>query len=157
MDCSTIILAQALKDSELKGHVYTEELDEVNYLKEKEKINNAGLSEYVKLFCEDSVDFLERIVMDIVTIRFAFLDSCHDQYHLVKEFELIYPKLIDESIVFFDNTYKIAHEGEDQRVNGALRVIKERFGGNLINFENTSWYTHGQALWQKHAFRKAWE
>ena len=157
LGCSTIMLAQALKDSELNGHVYTVELEELNYLRAKENIGNAGLSRYVSFFCEDSVEFLTRFVKNITTIRFVFLDSCHEQDHLVKEFELVHPKLTDESIVFFDNTYKIADEGEDQRVNGALRIIKERFGGNLINFENTSWYTPGQALWQKDAFRKDWE
>lgn len=155
--CSTIILAQALKDSARKGHVYSVEIEEANHNKAKDNINKAGVSEYVSLFRSDSVEFLKRFVKDVNTIRIAFLDGCHEQDHLVKEFELVYPKLTDESLVFFDNTYKIADEGEDQRVNGGLKIIKKRYGGNLVNFENTSWFTPGLAIWQRHAFRKDWE
>ena len=155
--CSTIILAQALKDSGLKGHVYTVEIGKANYLKAKDNIDKAGVSKYVTLVNGDSIKFVERFIQDANSIRFVFLDGCHDQDHVVREFELINPKLTDESMIFFDNTYKIADEGEDQRVNGALRIIKERFGGNLISFGNTSWFTPGQAIWQKHAFRKDWE
>jgi len=157
LGCSTIMLGQALKDSGLKGHIYSIELQEVNYLKAKENINKAGLSECVDLFCGKSIEFIKRFVKNVNSIRFAFLDGCHDQDYVVKEFELIYPKLTDESMVFFDNTYKIANEEEDQRVNGAIRLIKERFKGNLINFKNTSWYTPGQAIWQKQGFRKDWD
>lgn len=61
------------------------------------------------------------------------------------------PRLADDALVVFDNTYRIAEEGEDQRVNGALRTIQTRHGGNLINFEFVSWYTLGLAIWQKQA------
>lgn len=154
--CSTIILCQALKDSGLHGRIYTVEMDPKNVQRAKENIRKAGLSTYVDLFCQESILFLEDLLKRIDTIRFAFLDGCHDQDHVVREFELIHPRLSDESMVFFDNTYKIAQSGEDQRVNGALKIIKERFGGNLINFENTSWFTPGQAIWQRDAFRKDW-
>lgn len=157
LGCSTIIMAQALKDSGLKGHVYSVELLEEHYLNANNNIKNAGLIDHVNLYCGNSISFLENFVKDVKNIRIAFLDGCHEQNHVLKEFELIYPKLADESMVFFDNTYKIAEEGEDQRVNGALRIIKERFKGNLINFENTSWYTTGQAIWQKQGFKKDWE
>jgi predicted O-methyltransferase YrrM len=155
--CSTIILAQALKDSGLHGHVYSVEIEKANYLKAKNNIEKAGLAEFVSLACGDSIDFLNSLLKEINVIRFAFLDGCHDEGHVIKEFDLIYPKLANESMVFFDNTYKIADEGEDQRVNGALRRIKAKYGGNLINFEYTSWFTPGQALWQKNAFAKDWK
>lgn len=58
---------------------------------------------------------------------------------------------------FFDNTYKIADKGEDQRVNGALKIIKNKYGGNLVNFENASWFTPGQAVWQKSPFVEDWD
>lgn len=154
--CSTIMLAQALKDSGQKGHVYSVELDNSNYNKARDNISNAGLSEFVSLYCEDSIDFIKDFVKKVTNIRIAFLDGCHDKDHVVNEFELTYPKLSDESMVFFDNTYKIADEGEDQRVNGALKIIKDRVGGNLLNFENVSWYTPGIAIWQKDGLRKDW-
>jgi len=147
--CSTIMLAQALKDSGYDGHVHTVELLEENYRAAVENIEKAGLSRYVSLNCGNSTDFLKEFTKNVTSIRFAFLDGAHEQDHVVEEFELIYPLLTDKSMVFFDNTYQIAEEGEDQRVHGALKIIKSRFGGNLINFENTSWFTPGQAIWQK--------
>jgi hypothetical protein len=48
-----------------------------------------------------------------------------------------------------DKTYLIAEEGEDQRINGALRRIHEQYGGNLINLEYVSWFTPRLALWQR--------
>lgn len=153
---SSIVLAQAIKDSGCKGHLYTVELDPINHAKALKNVSNAGAAEYVSLFLGDSIAFLREFVEQHDAIRFAFLDSCHDMEHAVKEFEAIYPRLKDESIVFFDNTYKIAEEKEDQKVNGALKVIKERFGGNLVNLPNTSWYTPGQAIWQRNGFAKDW-
>ena len=61
------------------------------------------------------------------------------------------PKLTDDALVIFDNTYRIAEEGEDQRVNGALKAVQARHGGNLVNLEFVSWYTPGLAIWQKQA------
>ena len=52
-------------------------------------------------------------------------------------------------MVIFDNTYKIAEEGEDPRVNGFLRDMQDRYGGNLVNFEFVSWYTPGLVIWQR--------
>jgi hypothetical protein len=40
----------------------------------------------------------------------------------------------------------------EQWVHGALYAIQRRYGGNLINFPNTSWCTPGQALWQRAPF-----
>jgi hypothetical protein len=71
---------------------------------------------------------------------------------VLREFEIIYPCLQDNSIVIFDNTYEIAKPGEDPRVFGALKEIKKTYGGNLINFEFVSWYTPGMAAWQKDPF-----
>lgn len=154
--CSAIMLGQALKDSGLRGHLHTVELKEENYKLAMENVEKAGLSDYVTLYLGDGVEFLKVFLKSVSSIRFAFLDDCHDQDHVVREFEVVYPKLTDESLVFFDNTYKIAEPGEDQKVNGALRIIKERFGGNLVNLVNTSWYTPGQAIWQKDGLKKDW-
>ena len=53
--------------------------------------------------------------------------------------------------MIFDNTYQIAEEGENPRVNGFLGEMQDRYGGNLVNIEFVSWYTPGLALWQKKA------
>jgi len=57
--------------------------------------------------------------------------------------------LADDALVLFGNTYQIAEDNEDQRVNGALKTILDRHGGNLINLEFISWYTPGLAIWQQ--------
>lgn len=154
--CSTIVLAQALIDSGLPGTVDTVELERANYEKAIENIQAAGVAGRVKLHCEDSKVFLEQFIPTIESIRFAFLDGSHLLADVLSEFALIYPKLENESIVFFDNTFRLNPEDPEQRVNGALRIIMERYGGNLVNFENTSWFTPGQAVWQKRGFAKDW-
>lgn len=156
LGCSTIVLAQALKDSRLPGHVHTVELVEENYRQARENVVRAGLQDYVTLACGDSVAFLRTLATRVTRVRFAFLDGAHEQDTVVAEFDAIHPLLDDKSLVFFDNTYRIAEPHEDQRVNGALRIITQRFGGNLVNFENTSWFTPGQAVWQRRAFSQDW-
>ena len=93
------------------------------------------------------------MIESIETIHIAFLDGSHKMDDVYKEFEIIYPKLSDSSIVLFDNTYQIADENnDDQLVYGALKQIDANFGGSLINFEFVSWYTPGMAIWQKNPF-----
>jgi predicted O-methyltransferase YrrM len=153
LGCSTIILAQALRDSRFDGCVYTVELDETNYARAVHNIHNAGLGDLVQLHNEDSLTFLADISIPDNLITYAFLDGCHDQDHVVREFELIYPYLDHKSFVVFDNTYPLV----DTRVNAALRHIKAQYGGNLINFENVSWSTPGLATWQKDPFHDDWK
>ena len=150
------MLAQALIDTGLDGHVYSVELERVNYERAVQNIQSAGVASRVSLHCSDSIAFLESFVQTVDCIRFAFLDGSHLQDHVLKEFDIVHPKLADESIVFFDNTYRLNLENPEQRVNGALRMITQRYGSNLINFENTSWFTPGQAIWQRHGFGKDW-
>jgi cephalosporin hydroxylase len=147
--CSTIILAQALKDSGLRGHVHSVEIDPENARKARSNLKMAKLSCYATVTCEDSISFLQRLTTEIDQIRFAFLDGCHDESHVLKEFSLVVPKLADKGLVFFDNIAKVSSDKSNQRVFGALKKIKRKFGGNLIRFENVSWSTPGQAIWQK--------
>lgn len=147
--CSAIILAQALKDSGLKGHVYSVEIDPGNVKRAKANIKKAGVSDYITVVCNDSITYLKKFVKDVESIAFAFLDGCHAERHVVKEFTLIYPKLGDKGIVFFDNIADVRVPGEGRRVYGALKKIMAKYGGNIIKFENVSWSTPGQAIWQK--------
>lgn len=156
---STIMLAQALRDSKLAGHVHSVEIMEEHYRRACENVKKAGVDDLISLHLGDAQQFLREFVAGLDgTIRFAFLDGSHSQDDTVQEFELVYPKLTDESTVFFDNTYPLADDDDpDQRVNGALRVITERYGGNLVNFPNCSWCTPGQAIWQRAPFAGDWE
>ncbi|MHC4206998.1 MAG: class I SAM-dependent methyltransferase, partial [Planctomycetota bacterium] len=147
--CTTIILAQALKDSGCNGKVYTVELDKKNYETALTNLEKAGVSDFVEAVNASSHDFLKDLVKINSSIRIAFLDASHLFDDVLAEFDAILPSLSPESLVIFDNTYQIADENEDQRVNGALRDIIKRHGGNLVNFETVSWYTPGLAVWQK--------
>lgn len=155
---STIILAQALKDSGLEGHVHTVELEETNFHRASENIREAGVSDLISLNLGDSIEFLKEFTGKLDrSIQFAFLDGNHTTHYAFTEFEIVHPHLERDSTVFFDNTYKIMEDDDpEQRVNGALRLIVEKFGGNLVNFQNTSWYTPGQAIWQKAPFAADW-
>ena len=154
--CSTIMLAQALIDSSFDGCVYTVELDKNNYEKANEYFDRAGVENIIKAYNQNSVDFLSELSPVDGNIRFAFLDANHDQGNVVNEFELIYPYLDHKSFVAFDNTYLLTEDQRNKRVNGALEIIKRKYGGNLINFENVSWYTPGLAFWQKAPFINDW-
>lgn len=152
--CSTIVLAQALIDSGRDGEVHAVELDAENADKARENLRLAGVAHRVTLHRDDSLAFL-RTFKPNGALSFVFLDGDHRRAVVVEEFALVRPWLDHKSIVFFDNTYLI--DPEDGRVNQALHDIKKRHGGNIINFENTSWYTPGQAIWQLDPFRLDWE
>ena len=149
---STIILAQALKDSACFGKVFTVELDQQCYEIALNNFINAGVSDFIDATNAHSCNFLRDFAKANIPIRIAFLDASHLFDDVISEFEIILPLLGPQSIVIFDNTYLIAEEHEDQRVNGALREILRRHGGNLVNFEIVSWRTPGIAIWQKYPF-----
>ncbi len=155
---STIILAQALQDSGVDGHVHTIEIDQETADLATENLAAAGHTERVTQYVGDAKEYLPNVLRAIDgEIRVAFLDGAHDLEDVIREFEAVHPLLTRNAIVVFDNTYRIASEGEDPRVHGALAQITHRFGGNLINFPTVSWYTPGMAIWQDHPFDVRWE
>lgn len=147
--CSTIILAQALHDSGCDGLVYSMEIMESEHSTASRNLENSGVGHRVRLIHGDAKAELSRVFAAEAGVRFAFLDGSHLLSDVLAEFELLLPRLDPDALVVFDNTYRIAEEQEDQRVNGALRIIQERHGGNLINLEFVSWYTSGLAVWQR--------
>lgn len=153
---SAIMMAQALKDSGYAGKLHTVELKEENAALARDNIKAAGVADLVDSAVGDSLTYLKEFVKRPETVVFAFLDGCHDEEHLVEEFTLLHPRLDHKSTVFFDNTYLIQETPGNRRVNGALKRIKASFGGNLVNFENSSWFTPGQAIWQADPFREDW-
>lgn len=149
---TAIMMAQAIRDSGRPGVVRTVEIDPAIASQASQRIELAGVSEVVQMFRGDSLEMIPQMVAGSVPVRIAFLDGNHFHDHVINEFELVLPHLAERSIVMFDNTYAIAEGREDPRVNGALRTIVARFGGNLINFPFCSWYTPGIALWQSQPF-----
>lgn len=147
--CTTIVLAQALVDAGCRGRVVTFEIDPANAEKARANFAAAGLSERVELHVGDSRVLLNDALAARSGLRVALLDASHRYLDVLREFETILPKLAGDALVLFDNTYRIADDHEDQRVNGALKTIQEKYGGNLINLEFVSWYTPGLAVWQR--------
>tara|TARA_R110000868_G_scaffold297168_4_gene557465 strand:+ start:579 stop:1280 length:702 start_codon:yes stop_codon:yes gene_type:complete len=150
--CSAIMLAQALIDAGVTGHVHTMEIDDRTADTATKNFKDAMVDDRITLYRGDAKKTLQTVLPTLPRIRAAFLDGSHDEPDVLREFELVEPRLDDGAIVFFDNTYQIADAGEDQRVNGALRAIKETYGGNILNLEFVSWFTPGLAIWQRETF-----
>jgi len=141
---STIIMAAALKDLGAQAVVRTVELNPTLFEAARRNVANAGLSDYVEFALGDSHEFLAALCAAVDHIDFAFLDSNHDTAHVLREFELIHQKVVARSgKVQFDNS------GRGGQVAKALRAIQERFGGNVVQFDNCSWGPPGNAIWQQ--------
>lgn len=147
--CTTIVLAQALVDAGCEGRVVTFELDPENAKVARRNIQAAGLEDRVELHVGDSRELIGTVLQAENNLRFVFLDASHLYDDVMTEFELLKKKLAPDALVLFDNTYRIADDNENPRVNGALRTIQKRYGGNLINVEFVSWFTPGLAMWQR--------
>lgn len=146
---TTIVLAQALIDAGCAGKVLTFELSGENADIAENNYRLAGVSSRIEMRRGDVKETFEPALGGVSGVRFAFLDASHFFDDILFEFVTLLPHLADDAVVLFDNTYCIATKKEDQRVNGALKKIRAEFGGNLINFENVSWFTPGLAIWQK--------
>lgn len=149
---STLVLAQAIRDSRRSGRIRTIELDPVIYEEARRRAALAGLDDLIDFHCGDSLTVLPGLLAEGEVLAVAFLDGNHFHDHVVTEFELVRPYLAHDSLVVFDNTYLIAEGAEDPRVHGALRTIVDRHGGSLVNLPFASWYTPGIAIWQAQPF-----
>lgn len=146
---TSILMAQAVVDTPCKGRVITFERGHRNLIRARENIESSGLSQVIELVEGDIRETLAPRLEGLSDIRFALIDACHLYKDVMGEFTTLLPHLAEDAIVIFDNTYDIAEAGEDPRVNGALKEIRRRFGGNMINLEQVSWGTPGLAIWQK--------
>lgn len=147
--CTSIVLAQALKDSRSTGHLHTFELEDENADIAESNLQKAGLADLVTVHRGDSRQNVPAHLDGKSGIRFCFLDASHLFDDVKQEFEAVLPHLLDDALIVFDNTYRIARKGEDPRVNGFARRMTRDYGGNLINLEFVSWFTPGLAIWQK--------
>jgi predicted O-methyltransferase YrrM len=139
---STIVMAQVLKDAGGRERMWTVDIDPDVVPRAKANVEKAGLSGHVEFSVGDSIAFLRDLVDAQDHIDFAFLDGNHEFEHVVKEFELIYPRVVScRGKVYFDNTVSGG-------VADALRHIQDTRGGNLVRFDNCSWSPPGNAIWQ---------
>jgi Methyltransferase domain len=148
---SAIMLGQALKDCLGGGHLHTIEIEPDVCERARLNISASGVSEFITTHLGDSVSTLRELLPTLPPLRAAFLDGCHEHDHVIREFELVEKQLEPTGLVIMDNTYGLMDVslGEEARVHEALKTIKERWGGNIVNFEKVSWYTPGMAVWQR--------
>lgn len=149
---TAIIIAQAVIDSGRDATLHTIELDPKIHSEARHRFELAGVASVIRPYLGESLAVLKEVVAEVGQVDIAFLDGNHFHDHVVAEFELIVDSVRPNGLVLFDNTGVIAEGTEDPRVNGALRTIYDRFGGNLVNLPFCSWYTPGMALWQRQAF-----
>lgn len=139
---STILMAQALTDAGRGGRVLTVDIDGAVVRQAEENAGKAGVRESITFSIDDSVRFLERLAAEGARVDFAFVDGGHSEARVMAEFEILHPLLVASAgKAYFDNT-------SSGGVAAALRRIRERFGGNLVEFGNCSWCPPGAALWQ---------
>lgn len=146
---TSIVMAQAIIDTPCKGRIITFERGHLNLIKSKANVEKAGFGEIIEIVEGNIRKTLKPRLEGLSGIRFAFVDACHLYQDVMGEFETLLPHLADDALVLFDNTFDIADEGDDIRVNGALKEIRRKHGGNLINLEFVSWGTPGLAIWQR--------
>ncbi len=139
---STIILAQALKDSGLEGLVWTVDIDQRVIETAKDNLKKAGLLEKVVFNCGDSLTELKKLVKKEKFIDFAFLDGNHDTPYVVEDFSIVYSRVVAaQGKIYLDNT-------QTPSVSKGIKSLKKSYGGNWIEFKNCSWKTNGQIIWQ---------
>jgi predicted O-methyltransferase YrrM len=137
---STIVLAQALADAGRGGTVRTVDIDPDAIAKARDHVDRAGLSAHVEFVTGDSVAFLRGL--DVERIDFAFLDGSHEQDDVLAEFDLVRSRVVAAGgKIYFDNT-------SAGGVAEALAEIRRRGDGNLLVFDNCSWWPPGNAIWQ---------
>ena len=149
---TAILIGQAILDSNRDGTLHTIELDPEIHLEAKRRFDLAGVSNVIEAYCGDALELLPKVVSGVDEIAVAFLDGNHFHDHVVAEFEMVIDHIRPDGAVIFDNTSLVGESREDPRVNGALRTIVRKHGGNLVNFPFCSWYTPGIAVWQRQPF-----
>jgi hypothetical protein len=108
----------------------------------RENAATAGLAALVSFSIGDSLDFLQRLVTEVDHVDFAFLDGGHSASHVIAEFEILYPLLrVAGGKAYFDNS-------GSGGVAEAIIQLRATFGGNFIQFANSSWCPPGTTLWQ---------
>jgi predicted O-methyltransferase YrrM len=139
---STLVMAQALVDAGADGAVRTVDLDPGAVEVARRHAELAGLAGRIRFEVGDSVEFLERLTGEVDRVDFAFLDAGHDAVHVTAEFASIHPLVaVCGGKVYFDNS-------SAGGVARALRRIRRRFGGSVVEFANCSWAPPGNAVWQ---------
>jgi cephalosporin hydroxylase len=144
---STILIAQALADLGVDAAVDTVDVDEAYTQTARRHVEAAGLTRHVRFHTGDSLEFLTELVGRVDHIDFAFLDGDHHAAHVMREIDIIVPKVAARrGKIYFDNSEPGG--GTDGGVAEALEHLKATYGGNVVRFANCSWRPPGNAIWQ---------
>jgi len=138
---STIVLAQALRDSGAVGHVDTVDISAELVEIARNNVKHAGLEDLVTFHVGDSTDFLRDLRQKTASVDFAFIDAGHSYADVMAEFRALYPLVRFDGTVYFDNT-------SAGGVKKALNYIRRRYRGNIVEFGRCSWLPPGNAVWQ---------
>jgi predicted O-methyltransferase YrrM len=139
---STIVMAQALDDLGIDAVVETVDFDAQMTETARRHVGEAGLGDRVSFHTGDSIGFLAALVERVPHLDFVFLDDAHDRDHVVRQMDIVCPKVaVRRGKVYFDN----AGAGG---VAEALPYLKRTYGGNLVEFANCSMSPSGNAIWQ---------
>jgi predicted O-methyltransferase YrrM len=140
--CSSIVMAQALKDAGVNACLQTVDVSEEVVEIARNNVKLAGLEDQVRFHVEDSLPFLSSVVDREPGIDFILIDDDHSCEHVIEEFSIVLPSVMArQGTVYFDNT-------SSDGVAEALRHIQRRHGGNFVRFQNCSWWPPGNVIWQ---------
>jgi hypothetical protein len=110
----------------------------------RENVESAGLTDHVRFHEGDAIEFLADAAARLDRFDFVLIDDNHTTEHVLAEIDIVCPKVAaGGGKVYFDNTAW-------GPVALALQDLPGLHGGNLIQFDNCSWRTPGNAIWQPH-------
>lgn len=139
---STIVLAQALKDSKRSGRIVTVEISDVNYTKALSNFDEAGVADVIDAYNRDSIEFLSEFQLSKEEIpAIFFIDGSHSKNDVILEIDLcrkINAGRNPNCLYIFDNTSM-----------GGVREAMQLLGGKQITLPYVSWHPTGMTLWQE--------
>jgi predicted O-methyltransferase YrrM len=139
---STIVIAQALKDLGVPAQLDTVELDPELVSVARDNVEKAGLTDRVRFHVGDAIEFLSDAAERTDHFDFVLIDDKHTHDHVVEEMNIVCPKVAAcGGKIYIDNS----GWGE---VATALEEVQKLHGGHMIHFDNCSWRTPGNAIWQ---------
>lgn len=140
--CSAALLAQTLRETNLKGELITFELDPVRAETARKLFVQLKLDDLITVVVGDCREKLVEVIGDR-PVDFAFIDADHRTESCVAETEILLDNVIaGEGKFYFDNT-------GCGPVDAALCLLKKQYGtAGWVDFPNVSRQPPGQAIWQ---------
>jgi predicted O-methyltransferase YrrM len=139
---SSIVMAQALEDLGVSAVVDTVEIDPAMVSMARENVESAGLTHRVRFHNGDAIEFLSEMADRHDHFDFVMCDDDHTYDWVMEEMKIVCPKVAARAgKVYFDN----AAWGD---VLTAVIDLRKIYGGNLVHFDNCSYFPPGAVIWQ---------